>query len=168
MFEIKDRKILTNPRPDGITNCDRCGMRLDGINGGTAEYTHGWGSQYITKYFLCGFCQSECAKVIDAFVTKATESEDIDMEFNPEIYNSASEVLVFRFRDRTGYNKFAEYVHEQESHIFVCDNQNLTVTTDAFTKEEALKMTIVISGLSTISAVSFKGVESVKENEIWS
>lgn len=78
------------------------------------------------------------------------------MEFNPEIYNSASEVLVFRFRDGADYNKFAEYAHEKESHIFVCDNKKFTVTTDAFTREEALRMAKVALGLSTISAVSFK------------
>lgn len=90
------------------------------------------------------------------------------MEFNPEIYNSASEVLVFRFRDGAGYRKLAEYAHEQESHIFVCDNQNFAVTTDAFTQEEALRMAKVALGLSTISVVSFKGVEFVSEGEIWS
>jgi hypothetical protein len=82
------------------------------------------------------------------------------MEFNPELYNSAPEVLVFRFRDVAGYRKFAEYTHEQRAHIFVCDNQKLTVTTDAFTKEEALRIAKVTSGLLTISAISFKGNEN--------
>ena len=90
------------------------------------------------------------------------------MEFNPEIYNSASEVLIFRFRDGAGYRKFAEYAQGEESHIFVCDNQRFTVATDAFTKEGALRMAKVALGLSTISVVSFKGVESVSESEIWS
>ena len=90
------------------------------------------------------------------------------MEFNPEMYNSASEVLVFRFRDGAGYRKFAEYAQGKESHIFVCDNQKFKVTTDAFTKEEALRMAKVVIGLSLISAVSFKSVESVNESEIWS
>lgn len=68
MFAIKNREILTNPRPDGVTNCDRCGMRLDGRNGGTAEYTLGWGSHYTTRYFLCGGCHTKCAEAMDAFV----------------------------------------------------------------------------------------------------
>lgn len=79
MLEIKDRKILINPHPHGITNCGRCGIRLDGINGGTIEYTHGWGSNYITKYFLCGVCHSECQKVIDAFVTKSLKKDKADI-----------------------------------------------------------------------------------------
>ena len=70
MFVIRDKEILTNLRPNGVKNCDRCGMRLDGRNGGTVEYAFGWGSHYITRYFLCGVCQSECRKVIDAFVTE--------------------------------------------------------------------------------------------------
>jgi hypothetical protein len=82
------------------------------------------------------------------------------MEFNPEIYNSAPEVLVFRFHDGAGYRKFAEYAHEQRAHIFVCDNQKLTVATDAFTKEEACRIAKVTSGLLTISAISFKGNEN--------
>ena len=81
---------------------------------------------------------------------------------NPEIYNSTAEVLVFRFCDGAGYIKFAEYAHEQESHTFVCDNRNFTVTTDAFTREEALRMAKVVPGLSAIFAVSFKRGESVK------
>lgn len=77
------------------------------------------------------------------------------MEFNPEIYNTTSEVLVFRFSDEAGYKKFAEYAHEQESHIFVCDNQKLKVTTDAFTKEEALRIAKITLGLATISTRVF-------------
>ena len=88
--------------------------------------------------------------------------------FNPEIYNTQTEVFVFRFRDGVGYRKFAEYAQGKESHIFVCDNQKFTVTTDAFTKEEALRMAKVALDLSTISVVSFKGVEFVSEGEIWS
>lgn len=82
------------------------------------------------------------------------------MEFNPEIYNSAPEVLEFHFHDGAGYRKFAEYAHEQEAHVFVCDNQKLTVATDAFTREEAFRIAEVTLGLSTISAVSFKGNEN--------
>ena len=35
-------------------------------------------------------------------------------------------------------------------------------------KEEALRMAKVVIGLSLISTVSFKSVESVNESEIWS
>lgn len=90
------------------------------------------------------------------------------MEFDPEIYNSATDIFVFRFRDGAGYKKFAEYAHEREAHIFVCDNRNFTVTTDAFTKEEVLRIAKVSAGLSTISIVSLKGVDFVSEGQlIW-
>lgn len=91
------------------------------------------------------------------------------MEFDPEMCSNTPEVLVFRFRDGVGYRRFSEHAHEQESHIFVCDNRSFTVTTDAFTKEEALRLSKVTTGLSLISTVPFKGVESVRESEIiWS
>lgn len=70
MFKIKGRIIITNPRPDSDIHCDRCGSYLDGKNEGIVEYILGRGSHYITKYFLCEVCYSECQKVIDAFVTK--------------------------------------------------------------------------------------------------
>lgn len=66
MIVIKDAEILTNPRPEGITHCDRCKTRLDGRNGGTVEYSYG--TSYVTRYFLCGLCHSECQRTIDAFV----------------------------------------------------------------------------------------------------
>ncbi len=80
---------------------------------------------------------------------------------NPELYNSTTEVLVFRFCDGAWYIKFAEYAHEQESHTFVCDNRNFTVTTDAFTRGEALRMAKFVPGLSAIFVVSFKRGGSV-------
>ena len=92
------------------------------------------------------------------------------MEFNPEVYNSMAKAFVFRFRDRPSYNKFAAYAHGRGAHILLCDNQAFTVTTDAFTQEEALRMAKVAIGLSTISAVSldFKGVEFTNERQMWS
>lgn len=85
------------------------------------------------------------------------------MEFNPEIYNSTPEVLIFRFRDGVEYRKFAEYAHEQGGHIFVCNNQKLTVATDAFTREEAFRIAEVALGLSTISTASLTS----NINKIW-
>ena len=90
------------------------------------------------------------------------------MEFNPEIYNTQAEIFIFRFFDGEGYRQFAQYAYGRESHIFVCDNHRFTVTTDAFTEDEVLRMSKVATGLSSVSAVSFKGAEQVCERRIWS
>ena len=73
LFKIKDQIILTNLRPNGDVHCDRCGRYLGGKNYGMVKYILGRDSHYITRYFLCDVCHSECQKMIDAFVTKENE-----------------------------------------------------------------------------------------------
>ena len=90
------------------------------------------------------------------------------MEFNPEIYNTQAEIFIFRFFGEKEYRQFAQYAYENESHIFVCDNHRFTITTDAFTEDEVLRMSKVAAGLSSVSAVSFRGAEQVCERRMWS
>lgn len=91
-----------------------------------------------------------------------------NIDFDPEIYNSTSELLMFRFFDGKGYRKFAEYTIGKESHIFVCDNQRFTIITDAFTKEEATRMALSVSGLAAIAVISLKNMDLVSKNQIYS